>query len=653
MGIVLDLIVLVAVGAGIVAWVRSRRVGGPGLEPPEYRRGGLAVAGGVVLYAIAFAGLLAVLYALSGLLAILLGVALQRAGALLAAGDMRGRASFSLAALIVGLPLWLGIWTALGRRVARHPVERDAGERRLFLAAARATTAIVALFALQDLLRFALTWPGPAASRPAPLDGVAAGARLLVYGLAFACYARLYRREHDPRGGDDAHDLAVYVVAAFGLGFLVAGLDGAIHELAGDLLRLGQPTLLGGQGSAWAVWGPIAAPLLAGALVWGLARRYDLWRGGRRPLRVAYLYIALAVAVAAALGAGADGAYELLRRAFGYRPAEGAWIFLPDVLPPLLLGGAGWAYHWRVVRRQDALPAADGGPGLGDADGVPAGALSPARRPGLALLTAAGLAMLAPAVIALLWVGLDAILRIGGALAGADWWRDRLSVGMAAAAIGFVAWLAPWSVLQRAATRGPARERAARERRLLLGGAAVLGALAAIGFTVALLWLALRALLGERLDAAATGDALKDLCAALVLAALTLAHGLMLRRDLRLAGPGAALSRPRVIALLVPDAGAEEVLAGLRSATGLRIDVAGYLSASEAALPGDLDALRDGLLAAARMDSDAHAEGALVVVGPTGGQLYLYTRSSARPATQTVPVPAGPRENGAAAWAEA
>ncbi len=172
-----ELALLVAVGGGVWAWVRSRRSGRLGDRDEPRDRGGLVVTGQVVLYIVAFAGLLAVLYAASGLLAILLALALPQGATLIAAADIRGRASFSLAALIVGLPLWLGIWTIMRRRLLHAPEEHDAGERRLFLAAAWATAAVVALFASQTLLQVILTLPGPAAARPALLDGFAAAAR--------------------------------------------------------------------------------------------------------------------------------------------------------------------------------------------------------------------------------------------------------------------------------------------------------------------------------------------------------------------------------------------------------------------------------------------------------------------------------------------
>jgi len=630
-----ELALLIALGGGIWAWVRSRRAGRSSplgrLDDRGDQRGGLVVAGQVVLYIVAFAGLLAVLYAASGLLTILLALALPHGSTLIAAADIRGRASFSLAALIVGLPLWLGIWTTIQRRLIHAPAERDAGERRLFLAAAWATAAVVALFALQTLLQVILTLPGPAAARPAPLDGIAAAARLLVYGAAFAFYARLYRREHDPRGTDGAHDLAVYVVAGFGLSFFAMGLYGAMRELTNSLLRIGHPALLAGQPSPWIVWGSISAPLVAGGAVWAAVWRYDLRRGGWRALRVIYLYVVLTASVIAALGAGTDGLYECLRRLFGYHPGEGDWTFLPDVLPPLILGGAGWAYHWVMTRRQAQWAEADGAHGMNT---PAAGAIAWPRRPALALLAALGIAMAAPAVISLLWVGLDAMLKIGGAFAGAAWWRDRLSLGMAATGVGFGAWLAPWGVLQRAAVT-LARERAARERRVLLGAVTVLSALAAIGFAIALLWLILRSILGERLDVSATGDVLKDCSAALVLVALALSHGLVLRRDLRVAGPLAA--RLRIIALLAP--GAEGTLARLRE-TGLHIDVAGYLSPREPGPPPvvtvkDVTGLRDDLVAAAT--ASARSESALLILGPEGGILYTYTRGSAQPATQSAP----------------
>src|SRR5205085_2969381 len=108
------------------------------------------------------------------------------------------------------------------------------------------------------------------------------------------------------------------------------------------------------------------------------------------------------------------------------------------------------------------------------------------------------------------------------------------------------------------------------------------------GFTVALLWLLLRTLLGDPLDASTVSRALQDLSTAFLLAGVAAYHGVILRGDLRLGGVRA---RPvRVVALVAP--GAEEALRDLRQRSGLRIEVAGHLAPDEAGGHGDVATLQ-------------------------------------------------------------
>jgi hypothetical protein len=344
-------------------------------------------------------------------------------------------------------------------------------------------------------------------------------------------------------------------------------------------------------------------------------------------LRVLYLYVVLLVAVPLALGSGTNGLYELLRRLFGYHAPEGDTRFLRDVLPLLLVGAAVWAYHWLVVRRQAALKTATAPQAAG---GIPW-----PRRPAVALLTLLGLAMAVPALISLLWLGLDFVFNTDASLSGPDWWRDRVSIGLAGGVVGAIAWLGAWSVLQRAAATAPAEERHALERRLLLGAITLGSALAALGFTVALLWLILRTLLGDPLDASTVSRAFQDLSTAVLLAGVAAYHGVILRADLRL---GAVRPRRvRVVALVAP--GAEEALRDLRQHSGLRIDVVGYLAPDQADGHGDVAALQS-LLADLRTREQGPSDSALLILGPEGGSLYPYARAAARQPQahgQTVP----------------
>jgi hypothetical protein len=144
--------------------------------------------------------------------------------------------------------------------------------------------------------------------------------------------------------------------------------------------------------------------------------------------------------VHATLWGGADGFREALRRLFGYRAEP---TFLRDVAPLLVIGGAVWVYHWYMVRAQAAL-----------ADDTPRrpGSIAWPRRPAVALLTLLGHTIAVLGTISSVWLGLDALLNHG--LQGSDWWRERLSGGLAAV-VGGVAWLGAWAVLQRAASASP------------------------------------------------------------------------------------------------------------------------------------------------------------------------------------------------------
>jgi hypothetical protein len=418
------------------------------------------------------------------------------------------------------------------------------------------------------------------------------------------------------------HDLAVYILAGFALAFLASGAEGMIRQVLRELVVPERPAVLAGPpGSQWAVWGALAARVVAGAAFWAPVWQYDLARGGRRDLRVSYLYLVLLAAVPAALGSVTYGLNEMLRRLFGYRPplpsAAGLWDFLPGAISVALVGGVVWAHHWSVLRRQAALAPA----GVVAPPATPPGGIPWPRRPALALLTLFGLASAAPALVSLLWVGLDALLNTGGGLVGGAWWRDRLSFSLAAALVGTATWLGGWTVLQRAAAADPARERVADARRYLLGAVTIVGALFTLGFLIAMLWLVFRTLLGDPLRASGVSWLLKELSGVIVAAGVAAYHGLVLRGDQRLAGPPRA--RVPVVALVAP--GAEATLAELREASGLRIDVAGRLSEADGTTGGALDlaTLREALGA---LGADGRDDRALLVLRRDGGELYRYRR---------------------------
>lgn len=554
----------------------------------------MASARRIFTYGTALVGLVVTLYAAEHLLDLLL------AALLLHNDDTRRDLSLYLATLIVGAPLWLGAAIAANRRARGTAAERDAVERRLFLASAFAVGSVMALFAVQSLLRVALSTP----DAPGGTDwrtAIDAGSQLLVYGAAWLYHARAGWSERGPRAADRAHDLAVYVLAAFALSGLVAGLYRAGRRIVDALIGSGG----GSSHFDLMTWGDILAWVLAGGVIWGAVWRYDLHRGGRRHLRVLYLYLVLACAVPSALWAASAGIYEALRRLFGYRAAPDS---LRDAMPVLLIGGAVWFYHWRVVRAQPARAGEEAG-----------GAIPWPRRPALALLTLLGHAIAVPGGISLIWLGLDALFNHG--LRGSEWWRERLSGGVAATLVGGAVWLGAWTVLQRAANASPAIERTARARRLLLGGIVLSNALPAVGFAVALLWLLLRALLGEHLDADALSSALRYLSTAGVLLAVAAIHARVLRADLRIQAAGAPALRVR--ALIAADA--EEALHALERSCDRPIEVVGHLSPIEE-LPGRVDLpLLQRMVADLGTPEHEACDSVLLLLRPDGGMLLCYT----------------------------
>jgi Domain of unknown function (DUF5671) len=561
----------------------------------------------ILTYGMALVGLFTTLYAASHMLSLLLARLLHNSRLPSNTGDVRRDLSLYLAALIVGLPLWLGAASMANRRARQTAEERDALERRLFLAFVFATTSLVAMFAARSLLSAVLTWAW--AGAPShwfdSSAAISAVSQIVVYGAAWLYHARVGWAERAPRDADQAHDLAVYVLAGSALACLVYGAYEAIWRIVNTLI-----------GSEWLeaagriAWSDIAAWILAGGAVWGAVWRYDLLRGGRRRLRVVYLYVVLGIAVPIVLWGTFDGVYEMLRRLLGARAESDV---LREVVPTLAIGGAVWAYHWYIVRAQ-AVFASD----------QPPGSIAWPRRPGVALLTLLGQAIAMPGAIALFWLGLDVLFDRGRP--GNDWWRAQLSGSLAAVLVGGVAWIGAWLVLQHAASASPLVERTARARKLLLGAIVLGNALPATGFAIALLWLVLRALLGERLDIDALTDALKYLSAAAMLTATAVAHAMLLIADSRLTIPRAAM--PRVRALVA--AGAEEALVGLRRCSSQPIEVVGQLSALEE-LPGQMDlALLQRMIATLGTVEQEGCDSVLVLLRPDGGSLLRYTGTSAK-----------------------
>ena len=581
---------------------------------------------GLLVYPLVCSGLLLVLVALSSLLALGVGLSVQAAttiGTLITNHDARSRLALVLAEGVIGGLLLGGVWPLAERRAARAAADRDALARRLSFAAAFVVTAVLALFALHSLLAAVLTLPGPRSTLLQARTAVSAGARLLVFGLGWFVVARRGWRERGPRMADAAHDVAVYLLAAFALTFLSIGVGDGVRHLITAVQGMPQLRYLQHRGSwTWQVWGDVAAWTVAGGAVWSTIWSYDIRRGGRRLLRVLYLDAVLGVALFLAAVYTLAMLAETLKRLFGYHdPFVDNWSYVADNLPVAVVGLMLLVYHWFVLRQQAALWAR------------PArapGAIAWPRRLPIAVAVFAGLAMAASGAIPLLWLAIDALLKAHAAAEGGPWWRDPFSATLGLVVVGALIWLPTWRRLQRAAAADPQHERPAWERQLLLGAVALAGALATTGLAAATLYAIFRGIL-QTGDADTLADGLQDGSGAVIAAAVAAYHATLFVRDRRLRTPKPA--RVQVAALIAPDAGA--ALAQLTRTSGRQIEVTGQFDATGFAPAADLATLAAQLAALGREGQPVRA---WLLVGAEGGILFPFVRVDEPRPRETTPL---------------
>lgn len=558
----------------------------------------------LVQYAVSFVGLMVFLFAVYGLSSLLLSQLFPATQTLISGSSLRQQVSYYLAALIVATPLWLFFWRLVQKRTESSAAERLAPERHLFLALTSAIGTIAALFAFHTILRVIFSLPAEHETRQVLQDAVPAVIRIVIYGLAAAIAARTAWREN--RLHNPPQDLALFAVSGFALTFLAIGGLTAVSGIVAEIMGTGAPLILGASAhSLTLLVAQAAAWILSGGALWSAATIFLRSQTAPLAFRLPYLYIVLAASVAMTLISGTDLLYEILRRSFG---DSAGWHILQDTLPWLVVGSTLWIYHWALLRAESETE--------GEHQVVPSD-----RRLAISGYAAIGLAMAAPAAAILLWLVLDSLFGTHRTyVSGHQWWVDRLSAGIAILAVGLVLWAPSWRLLQQAAQDPDERGRI--ERRWLVGASTLVGALAAIGFTIAFLWTLLQALLGGGLNATTDSNLFKYLGTALIALGIVAYFGFSLRADMRLS-PGRR--RARIVALVEP--GGEPLLDELRQRDGRRLQVQGYLTRRIEADHLGPNAVRE------RLDAP-ETDRILLILGPDGALVYPYTQS---PETEVQP----------------
>lgn len=498
-----------------------------------------------LIYVMSYAGLMAVIFAAAGWLQLVGAIALNALGieSGLSNSQIRVQASYDLASTLIGLIVWQAFWRLASRRIAKAPLERSALERRIFLAGVFAVTSVVVLFFVEQFVHAAFQTATVGSFSSHLHDLLAPLTFILAYGAAWICHARIGWRERSFKLPDAPHDVALYLLLSFALGFLFFGIQNVIGMA------------VNGRSQGWAAWIDGISFLLTGGAVWAAASVYDQARRGRRLLRVAYVYFMIAFAVALSVGEGITIGSGLLKHVFG---GSGDWTFATNQIQYFVPAVAMWAFYWMVLRSQASFVAVE-----------PGDVIRWPRRPAIAAFCLIGLVLAVSATMELAWTGLQFVLS---SPSYDSWWVNNLSNGLCELGVGAVMWSLSWKLLQHSARQNP-NETVAWERRWLLFTITTLSGLAALCSIVAAVYLVFSRVLGTGNSGHFVLNEAEALVGILVSSVVLTYYGrifLAERRD-RASAP----SQVRVSALVAP--GTDSVLAQLREVQGVQIEVVGYL----------------------------------------------------------------------------
>jgi hypothetical protein len=423
-------------------------------------------------YLVLYLSLAMVLTGLATVLRVLLEQALGAASSGISFGLFAGRdqfreqTAFGVALVLIGLPVWLLHWRAVGGWLtgADQQDERASALRRLYLYAVLLTTALTAYVAARDLLEHLLGLPLGLASGSEQLVGIARSLPyLLMAGLFWAYHWRLAAADRALVGESGASATLrrwyVYLMLVAGVVPLMVNLASLLQQLWVILLDRPGLAAVGAAASARTVAASSATALVALG-VWLLHRNWSeaavahqTWYGEREPQSV-LCKVCLYGLVLGTVSWVLFNASQVLR--FGFltvlsvapQAVGGAPVLvaLGAPLAKLVVFGAFWAYYWRAVN-QEAATAGE------------AGRQASVRRVYFYFVSLAALALLAHSLAGLL--GLLAEALVQGQLVDPEALRRSLATYGSGLLIALPVWLFHWSRIQRLVA-GPRSEEETR-----------------------------------------------------------------------------------------------------------------------------------------------------------------------------------------------
>lgn len=473
----------------------------------------------IYLYLVAAISLVVVTWSIIGLLRLILSEGIGR-------GQITGLATW-LAAIIVGLPIFLFHWLTAQRFAAGDEEERASVVRRIFfygLMGAGAAPIISNVYRLVDNAFLSLT--GGTFETYYPYD-LTAGQHLAAIVVWAVVWFYLWRQVRQDNQVVRLQDTNLTVRRLYLVALAVAGLV---------MVSLGAVSLLQTlfeipAGFFWR--NPVAhgsAKLVVGGLIWVvhwllLQQAFFSAKPAeeRSVLRKAYLYLAVFVFSVMAVVSATGLLKRLIELALGDEPSpEPLLSQLSLQLPLMIVGAVFWAYHWQVLR-QDAGQAPEAPRQAG------------VRRIYAYLVAAIGLATLVTGLMGLLTILID--MLTSPAAIGLAYYREQVALFAAMVIVGVPVWLIPWRAMQNLALQDgveSADERRSTVRKIYLYFYVFVAALAVFGSIGWFVYHILIALLGADLPEDFLTLVLDALVIGLLAGAVWSYHWWAIRQDGRL-----------------------------------------------------------------------------------------------------------------------
>lgn len=476
----------------------------------------------IYLYLVAAISLSVVAWSVIGLIRLILSEGIGE-------GQIIGLATL-LAAIIVGLPIFLFHWLMAQRLTARNVEEQGSIIRRIYFVGLMLVGAAPILSNLYRLVDDGLVLLLGGMQRDYYPYSLSVGehvAAVLVWGIVWVYLWRQVEADNRLLPTLETHltihRLYLLILALAGLIMVTWGAVGLIQSL----LQLP-------SGVTWRT--PIAddmAQLLTGTAIWVghwtlLQRAFLSGQPAeeRSVLRKVYLYLAVFVYSVMAVFSLSVLLKRLIELGLGDTLSQEpllSQLSLP--LPLLIVGAIFWAYHWQILQ-QDARLAPDG-------------PRQASVRRGYAYLVAAiGLATLLGGIVGLCSLLID--MLTSPADIGLNYYREQVALLVAMIMAGGPVWFIPWRVRQALAllpASGPAAddtgsdERRSIVRKIYLYFYIFIASLAIFGSLGWFVFHLLTALLGADLPDDFITQVLNALVIGLVAVGVWLYHGWAIRRD--------------------------------------------------------------------------------------------------------------------------